>query len=79
MTRIAPGAETGGLPAEALLLTSIFCLRRELGACLRTPEGAALKGPLILTDEKGGAVRFEFDCAACRMRIHLLETPAHRR
>lgn len=43
-----------------------YCLRREIGECLR--EGSHLDGPLFL---EHGADRFrlEFDCAACEMSL----------
>lgn len=47
-----------------------YCLRRELGACLRTPQGAALPEPLTL---RSGSYELHcrFDCASCRMSLHL--------
>ncbi len=47
-----------------------YCLRRELGFCLRCPGGAKLKEPLQL---RSGNNRFdlEFDCKACEMSVYL--------
>lgn len=55
---------------QPVVMTTRYCLRRELGACLRTPEGARLKPPLTLAH---GSSRFtlEFDCRQCRMRVLL--------
>ncbi|MCL2561057.1 MAG: U32 family peptidase [Rikenellaceae bacterium] len=48
------------------VMTSSYCLRRELGECLR--ERPSLNGDLFL--HRGRMVyRLEFDCAACRMRL----------
>lgn len=53
---------------ELKVMTTRYCLRRELGACLRSPGGRRLAGPLKLI---GGnrELRVEFDCANCRMQI----------
>lgn len=59
--------------AEPTVMTTRYCLRRELGACLRTPGGASLKGPLTLSSDMPGdrrlRLRLDFDCAACRMHV----------
>lgn len=48
------------------VMTSAYCLRRELGQCLK--ESPTLRGPLRL--KRGTATwLLEFDCAACRMNI----------
>ena len=45
-----------------------YCLRRELGACLKTPSGRDLPSPLFITS---GNTRFrlDFDCMNCRMSV----------
>jgi putative protease len=45
-----------------------YCLRRELGACLKTKEGRNLPSPLFLTSA-GNRFRLDFDCAACCMSV----------
>lgn len=45
-----------------------YCLRRELGACLKSPEGKSLPSPLFLTSA-GNRWRLDFDCANCRMKV----------
>ncbi|MCM1021006.1 MAG: U32 family peptidase [Muribaculum sp.] len=70
-TAIEPATEVAPPTDKKLtVMTTRYCLRRELGACLRSPEGARLKSPLTLVH---GADRFslEFDCTNCRM--HLLK------
>ncbi len=56
------------IPASTTVMTTRYCLRRELGACLRTPEGRNLPSDLYLTN---GNVRFrlDFDCKNCRMLV----------
>lgn len=53
------------LHGERVLLSS-YCLRRELGECLR--EGSKLRDPLYI---EHGAFRYrlEFDCKRCRMNL----------
>lgn len=74
------GAEVGAMAAEVerpapdtsrgevRVMETRYCLRRELGACLK--EGGAAKYPseLYLTTS-GNRFRLAFDCARCRMRL----------
>lgn len=62
---------------EVRVMTSRYCLRRELGHCLKTPAGRLLKGPLTLRHSDGRVrdMRLEFDCAQCRM--HVVALPAN--
>lgn len=74
---------TGHIPAaievsqsldnDPVVMTTRYCLRRELNACLRTPRGSNLRAPLTLsTTLPSGAplnLRLDFDCANCRMRV----------
>lgn len=48
------------------VMTSAYCLRRELGECLR--EKPRLRGDIFL--RRGGhTYRLEFDCEKCRMKL----------
>lgn len=51
---------------DECVMTSAYCIRREIGQCLK--ENPHLKGNLYL---RRGALTYllEFDCAACRMRL----------
>lgn len=51
---------------ERRVMTTRYCLRRELGACLRTPAAKNLKAPLTLR-APGITLRLDFDCANCQM------------
>jgi putative protease len=71
---IALAAEVApALEREPVVMTTRYCVRRELGACLRTPQGASLKSPLILSTDIAGErrlqLRLDFDCANCRMHV----------
>lgn len=53
---------------EIQVMTTRYCLRRELGACMRTPDSKKLVTPLTL---KSGNLfyRLDFDCKNCRMKV----------
>lgn len=51
------------------VMTTRYCLRRELGACLRTAEGRRLPSPLFLQASSGLTFRLDFDCKKCRMHV----------
>lgn len=63
---IAPPRDLMRTLSGERVMTSAYCLRRELGQCLK--EKPTLRGPLRL---RRGAITWllEFDCAACRMNI----------
>lgn len=56
--------------ADSRVMQTRYCIRRELGACLKTSSAGKLPAKLYLTS---GATRFclEFDCRNCRMNVHL--------
>lgn len=54
--------------ADVTVMTTRYCLRREFGRCLRTPDGAKWVGPLRLKAD-GFDLRLDFDCANCRMHV----------
>ena len=51
-----------------ILMTTRFCLRREYGRCLRTPEGQKWKSDLVLTSGNI-SMSVEFDCRNCQMLL----------
>lgn len=53
---------------ELTVMTTRYCLRRELGRCLCTPDGHKLTGPLHL-HAPGIDWRLDFDCQKCLMRV----------
>ena len=63
--------EAGDEPeGERRVMQTRYCLRRELGACLRTPQGKRLPAELALRTDAGTTYRLEFDCARCGMNIY---------
>ncbi len=63
---IAPAPERGGTPQAAM--TMRYCIRRELGRCLLTPQGREWPEPLTLIGAPK-PLRLHFDCARCQMRV----------
>lgn len=66
VTGIERGLDLAATTAGRRVMRSAYCIRREIGACLR--EGTALAGDLYL---RHGARRYrlEFDCARCEMSL----------
>jgi len=61
--------ETGIKPSGRHLMTTRYCLRRELGACLKNPKHRLkLHPPLTMTDGKR-TYALQFDCEHCRMHV----------
>ncbi len=58
------------IPKQTRVMTTRYCLRREMGRCLRTSQGALWPRDLYLTS---GPIRLalEFDCVKCRMYLTL--------
>ncbi len=53
---------------DAELMRTRHCIRRYLGACLRTPQGKHLQGPLYLSNGNTRLMLL-FDCTHCEMVI----------
>lgn len=64
-------ADRSVVEGELTVMTTRYCLRRELGCCLKTPEGRRVKGPLTIKARGTVArpMRLDFDCARCRMNV----------
>ncbi len=61
--------------AETHVMTCRYCLRREMGACLRDPQATRrLPATLVLRPRTPGMrpLSLRFDCAACLMTVHAL-------
>ncbi len=50
------------------VMTTRYCLRRELGACLKSPGASSLPSPLFL-QAAGIRYRLDFDCDNCSMKV----------
>lgn len=64
--RVAWGKESAESFEGEVVMTTRYCLRREMGECLKC--GSKLRGPLYLVH---GMHRYElqFDCARCEMKL----------
>lgn len=66
ITKLSP--EVTGEFDNFPLMTTAYCLRRELGICPRINPAVSAAEPLILSDERR-KYRIEFECGACGMKI----------
>jgi putative protease len=62
--------ETLSDPIGKTVMTTRYCIRRELGACNKFHRSPQLKEPLKITDGRH-TYRLEFDCRECRMSVVL--------
>lgn len=66
---IVPAVEKSRPAGETQVMTTRYCIRKELGHCLLTPVGRSWKDPLYLVGSSGQRLRLEFDCHRCGMDI----------
>lgn len=66
--RIEPAFEKKRPDGKPVVMTTRYCMHRELGACLREGGASKLPSPIYLQNK---AVRYglHFDCARCRMMV----------
>lgn len=64
--KIPQGLDLARTTVGSCVMRTAYCLRRELGECLR--EQPHLKGPLYL-EHGASRYRLEFDCARCEMSL----------
>jgi len=72
---IAPAAESGLDMAGKKVMTTKYCIARQLGMCKSKALSSIAAEPLFLVDEKGQRYRLNFNCEACVMEIYLEEKP----
>lgn len=53
---------------EIVVMTTRYCLRCEMGYCLKTSQGARWKSPLHITSANH-RFRLDFDCSKCEMKV----------
>lgn len=53
---------------EIRVMTTRYCLRHEMGQCLRLNQASKWRGPLYL-QAQGFRFRLDFDCRACLMHV----------
>lgn len=71
--RIAQPAIEVSMPGsdkDLTVMTTRYCIRRELGACLKEKDGSArLPREIYLRDDSGRRYRIDCDCLRCGMKI----------
>jgi putative protease len=65
---ISPAAESGMDLSGQLVMTTRYCLRKELGLCQGANSGSPAE-PLILQDEDGREYELQFSCGRCGMEV----------
>jgi putative protease len=58
----------GEIKDEMVVMNTRYCLRREMGCCLKTPNARKWVGPLYL-QSANNRFRLDFDCKECRMKV----------
>jgi 23S rRNA 5-hydroxycytidine C2501 synthase len=69
---IDPAAESGLDMTGRLVMTTKYCIRKELDLCPKNRQ-AACADPLILADEDNRQFRIEFRCGRCGMNIYFIK------
>lgn len=70
--RIEPAIETkvkNEVPNATVLMTTRYCIRRELGMCKKICRNDNIREPLFLKSQNGVEMQIEFDCANCEMKL----------
>jgi len=70
---IEPAAESGLDLTGRKVMTTRYCVRRQLGLCPHESPSERVDEPLFLVDEAGNRLELAFDCAACEMEIYLAD------
>ncbi len=71
-TAIEPALETSSAQIKpgTTIMTTRYCLRRELGACLLYHNAAAIPSGDLYLSNGNIRLRVHFDCPNCRMTLH---------
>lgn len=71
-TEIEPALENRRGPVDigTRVMTTRYCLRRELGACLLTSGASALPPGDLYISNGSQRLRLHFDCPRCQMTLH---------
>lgn len=75
--KIQPAIESSLPEGDIQVMQTRYCIRRELGACLREKNGRKLPTPLYLRNESG-VYRLDFDCKRCGMNVVKTQLPKDR-
>lgn len=76
--RIASEAiEVAPPEGDVVVMTTRYCIRRELGACLKEADVTRLPHPLFLCNPSG-KYRLDFDCGRCGMTVVKMDDKAKK-
>lgn len=73
VTDIAPAVEVKRPEGDTVVMTTRYCLRRELGKCLKTPQGKSWPDDPLYLNNDTVCLRVDFDCARCGMNLSIEE------
>lgn len=69
---IEPAAESGRDLHDAVVMTTKYCLRKQLRLCPQKGQGDTAE-PLLLEDEDGNLLRIQFLCGSCGMDLYWIK------
>lgn len=69
VTKMEPAAESGLNLRRRKVMTSRYCVRRQVGLC----PGPTPPEPMFLVDADGNKLELRFDCGRCEMDVYLVE------
>lgn len=67
-TLIENAIEVSKKQGDVVVMTTRYCVRHELGHCLKTEKGKKWQGPLYLKSANH-CFRLDFDCNCCQMKV----------
>jgi putative protease len=68
--RVEENAAESGLNLDGrIVMTTKYCIRKELGTCLLESNGDELPRHLFLEDDSGHHYRLKFNCSECQMQL----------
>jgi len=68
---LEPAFETFADPRGKTVMTTRYCIRHQLDACLKLPESRKILPEPLRIDDGHHRYRLEFDCKKCRMHVVL--------
>ncbi len=70
VTDIESAAESGLDLSDKKVMTTKYCIREQIGICIRTKPENKYKEPFYLIDEQGHRYRLAFNCKDCEMEVY---------
>ena len=70
---IEPAIEQGKLIKNQAVMTTRYCLRRELGACLKDSKTRKNLPPTLMLRNGKTLLKVDCDCKLCEMRISIVK------